>query len=216
MTRGKNVLEPLLSEGKQRSDLANAVRLVSAETNQVTINFDRTLKIITVEQPTWLRDALGRVIQRAALSTDGQRGLYPIFISSEVPLSLSLHPHHFHHSRQSVNDEETTQQQDRATSLREESSHWRPNLLADKLKLHPTLSYIIFCAVPSRELPRYQSWFPADANPGLIFISLPDSELGIGRIRTLFLLLAEQWRLSRFIPPLLVLHILILMINNLH
>jgi hypothetical protein len=87
VTRGKNVLEPLLSEGKQRSDLANAVRLVSAETNQVTINFDRTLKIITVEQPAWLRDALGRVIQRAALSTDGQRGLYPIFISSEVPLS---------------------------------------------------------------------------------------------------------------------------------
>ncbi|ELR20552.1 uncharacterized protein ACA1_052430 [Acanthamoeba castellanii str. Neff] len=170
VTRGKNVLDPLLSEGKQRSDLANAVRLVSAETNQVTISLDRTLKIITVEQPAWLRDALGRVIQRAALSKDGQRGLYPIFISSE----------------------------DRATPLREESSHWRPNLLADKLKLHPLLSYIIFCAVPSRELPRYQSWFPADANPGLIFISLPDSELGIGRIRTLFLLLAEQWRLSRF------------------
>lgn len=68
--------------------------------------------------------------------------------------------------------------------------------------------------MPSRELPRYQSWFPADANPGLIFISLPDSELGIGRIRTLFLLLAEQWRLSRFIPTLLVLHSIIIIIIN--
>jgi hypothetical protein len=85
VTRGKNVLDALLAEGKQKSILADAVRLidVAVDTNLITISLDRVLRTITVEQPAYLREVLARVIQDAALNKD-KRGLYPIFISSEV------------------------------------------------------------------------------------------------------------------------------------